>query len=79
MKFCRRNTYNYIGVNNVDTSIDYVTEKNVLEFHGKEFFNKWLENIKNKPTFKFDNNICYYYIDYAFAARQTDSFLNPLG
>lgn len=79
MKFCKRITYTYKGINNIETTIDYIREDDVLTFHGKEFLSSWLNFIKNKPTFYIDKCKCYYYIDYAFAARQTDSFLNPTG
>lgn len=74
MKFCQRRTYEYSGVNNVQTSTHFVTLEDVITFHGKEFADKWLEFLKNKPLL---NNNGYYYEDYKFAARQTDSYLNP--
>jgi hypothetical protein len=79
MKFCRRKLYTYKGVNNTDASTNYVSIEDVKEFHGKQFADKWLEFIKSKPSFDVDGLKCYYYIDYSFAARQTNSFLYPTG
>lgn len=75
MKFCQRKVYNYIGVNKLETSIHYITLEDVKQFHGKEFTDKWLELIKDKPLVKEG---WYYYDDYRFAARQTDSYLHPV-
>lgn len=75
MKFCHRREHTYIGLNGVETSLHYITLKDVEEFHGKDFTKKWLELIESKPLVKEG---WYYYDDYRFAARQTDSYLNPI-
>lgn len=79
MKFCTRRMLEYKGINNITTSVHYIFLDDVKKFHGVEFANKWLEFVSSKPNLKIDNNLCYYYDDYKFAARQTDSFLNPSG
>jgi len=73
MKFCQRREYNYTN-NNIETSAHYVIYEDVLKFHGEEFAVKWKKFIENKPLLKEN---WYYYDDYKFAARQTDSYLNP--
>lgn len=73
MKFCQKRIDNYIH-NNTETSVHFITIKDVVSFHGKEFAEQWKKFIEKKPMFKEN---CYYYEDYKFAARQTDSFLNP--
>lgn len=78
MKFFPRKTYNYIGVNSIETSTDYILTEDVLSFHGRAFLDTWLKFIDKKPTIKIDNKEGYYYYDYEFAARQTDSFLNQI-
>ena len=75
MKFCQRQIHNYIGVNGVETSAHFVTVEDVVAFHGQVFADKWLDFIKSKPVLKEN---CYYYDDYKFAVRQTDSYLNPI-
>lgn len=75
MKFCQRRNHTYLNANNIETSAHYVTIEDVIAFHGNMFAEQWLEFIKLKPTLKKD---CYYYDDYKFAARQTDSYLNPI-
>ena len=72
MKFCNRRIYTYNN-NNVETTVHYITLKDVIDFHGKEFADKWLELIRDKPLFEEGK---YYFDDYRFAARQADSFLN---
>lgn len=72
MKFCQRKIYTY-KQNNIDTVVHYVSLKDVYDFHGKEFTEKWKEFIKNKSKLQ---NEYFYYEDYKFAARQADSFLN---
>jgi len=74
MKFCERREYNYTK-NNIEASAHYVTYEDVLKFHGKEFAVKWKEFIEDKPFLKEG---WYYYENYKFAARQTDSYLNPI-
>lgn len=75
MKFCNRRTHSYKGFNGIETQTHYVTINDVEDFHGKLFFDKWLELIKHKPVLKEN---WFYYEDYKFAARQADSFFNPI-
>jgi len=75
MKFCTRRTHLYTGINNIETSAHFITLEDVINFHGKKFADKWLEFIKTKPLLKEG---WYYYENYKFAARQTDSYLNPI-
>ena len=75
MKFCQRREYSYKGYNGVETSFHYITLEDVKNFHGKQFTEKWLELIKDKPLAKEG---WYYYDNYKFAARQADSYLNPI-
>lgn len=75
MKFCKKRLYNF----NDKASTHYITDDDVLNFHGKLFHNQFKEFIKLKPKINIDNNDCYFYVDYEFAARQTDSFLYPQG
>lgn len=79
MKFCNKKHLTYEGLNNIQTSVDYVLLDDVILFHGKEFADKWLQFIKEKPMFVINNIKGYYYANYEYAARQTDSFLNPTG
>lgn len=75
MKFCKKRLYNF----NDKASTHYITEEDILTFHGEAFFNQFKEFIKLKPKINIEDKNCYFYVDYEFAARQTDSFLNPLG
>jgi len=75
MKFCQRKLYN---IDN-KTSTHYITKEDIVNFHGKDFYDQFVEFIKEKPLRKFGNEEGYYYIDYEICARQTDSFLNPKG
>ena len=77
MKLCPKKRHEYKGLHEVTTSVDYTTLDNVVAFHGQDFANKWLEFVKYKTRFFVDGQECYYYYDYEFAARQTNSFLNP--
>lgn len=78
MKFCQRRRLEYLGLNNIVTSTDYVLLEDVEEFHGKEFTNQWLGFINQKPKLNIDHTEGYYYSDYQFAARQADSFLSQI-
>lgn len=75
MKFCQRRYYNL----NNKTSTHYITEEDIVNYHGKDFYEQFKEFIKLKPKINIDNKDCFFYVDYEFAARQTDSFLNPIG
>lgn len=75
MKFCQRKLYNLDN----KTSTHYITEDDIINFHGKAFYQQLKEFIKGKTKIIIDNKDCYFYVDYEFAARQTDSFLNPSG
>jgi len=77
MKYCQRTRIEYNN-KNVLTSVHIVHEDDVAAFHGNEFKKKWLEFIKDKPTFIHNNKNYYYYYDYVFAARQADSYLNAV-
>lgn len=79
MKFCQRKLHTYKGINDADVSTNYVTVQDVEQFHGKQFADKWSEFIHAKPCFEVGKHKCYYFIDYEFAARQTNSFLYPVG
>lgn len=75
MKYCKRFKVDYIN-NKVNTSVHIVHENDVEQCHGKAFKETWLMFIKNKPVFNYNNKKYYYYDDYAFAARQTNCYLN---
>jgi len=79
MKFCQKRHLTYNGLNGVATSTDYILLEDVISYHGKEFTDKWLYFIKDKPKLNINKIEGYYYTNYEFAARQTDSFLNPIG
>jgi len=78
MKFCPRKVYSYVGYNSLETSTFYITQEDVKEFHGEEFFKTWYNFIKDKHKVRVNDKECYYYADYEFAARQTNSFLYPV-
>jgi len=75
MKFCQKRYYDI----DRKTSTHYITEEDIIKFHGDKFFNQFKGFIKLKPRISIDNKECYFYVDYEFAARQTNSFLNPIG
>ena len=77
MKFCQKRKHEYKGITGTPTTTDYVLFNDVVDFHGKEFADKWLEFIKLKPITFIDGMECYYFADYEFAARRTHSFLHP--
>lgn len=79
MRFCKKRLYEYKNNLQIDTTIHYVILEDIIQFHGKEFADKWLEYINKLPCFVINNEKCYYYSDYEFCARRTDSFLNPQG
>jgi len=77
MKFCKRRKHEYKNSGGVVTTCDYIVQDDVVDFHGKEFADKWLEFIKYKPRTFIDGHECFFYSDYEYAARQTNSFLHP--
>lgn len=76
MKFCPRHTHSYSGLNGIETTVSYVTKKDVQSFHGELFTEQWLKLIENKPTFLIDKQECYYYADYKHFAIATDMYIN---
>lgn len=77
MKFAPKNTYEYVSLCSTPTSTHYVTENDILSFHGKVFFDQWKVFIdkKNIAKSKFGNIDGYYYYDYKEAAYSAQQFL----
>lgn len=76
MKYCKGNIYEYIGFNGTPTTVKFISSKEVLDFHGKEFFNKFSEFASNLPKVKVNNEDCYFYIDYKEKALTTEMWIN---
>lgn len=78
MKFAPKNTYEYISLCSTPTSTHYITENDIMSFHGNDFFNQWKEFIKlrNICKEKFGDKEGYYYYDYKEAAYSTQQFLD---
>jgi hypothetical protein len=79
MKFCKRRKIDYKTPFNVETSSHYVTEKDILDFHGPKFTEQWKILARHKNASQFGEDIGFFYDDYQHYARATDSFLNPKG
>lgn len=76
MKFCKKNTHSYIGNNNILTTADYVTDEDVIQHHGLEFFNEWSKYTTNLPKLNVDDKGYVFYEDYKFFAYRVDLYLN---
>ena len=76
MKFCKRRKIDYKTSFGVETSSHYVTEKDILDFHGSKFTEQWKILARHKGTSKFGEEVGYFYDDYQHFARATDSFIN---
>lgn len=78
MKLCPKKTFEYIGLNSVHTFSHYITEKDILSFHGETFFNQWKEFLerKNIKRSKFGTDEGYYYFDYKEVSYTTKQFLD---
>lgn len=76
MKFCPRQTLDYISFNTRETTIHYISYENVLIFHGEAFAKQWLEFIKEKPRIIIEGKECFYYADYKQFAIATDMYIN---
>ena len=76
MKFCKKNTYEYNGIDNKITSTDYVSFDDVLNFHGKEFFDLWSQYVKDIPKLLIDSKPNIYFEDYKFYAYRAFQYLN---
>ena len=78
-KFCPKKCYNYVGIMGVPTQTHYVTQEDVLQFHGKDFYESFLFLCSKFPISlnKFDEVQAYYYVDYKELALKTYSFLFP--
>jgi len=78
MKLCPKKTFEYIGLNSIPTSTHYITENDIVTFHGKDFFNQWKEftERKNIKKAKFGSEEGYYYFDYKEISYSTQQFLD---
>lgn len=75
MKLCNKQHINL----DKNTCTNFVSIEDIKTFHGDKFFEQFKIFIKNKPILLFGQIEGYYFVDYEFAARQTDSFLFPSG
>jgi len=78
MKFCKRRKHEYETPQGVATSSHYVTEQDILAFHGLQFTEQWKQLAHHKCTNKFGRDVGYFYDDYQYFARATDSFINVI-
>lgn len=78
MKLAPRKTHEYISLCSTPTSTHYITEEDILAFHGNEFFKLWKEfiNRKNIKKCKFGNLEGYYYYDYKEVSYTTQQYLD---
>lgn len=77
MKFCPKKTYSYKGINNIETTVDYIEQKDILNFHGKLFYEQWLifAKKKNLKPCIFNELEGYYYFDYKELCYTTQLFI----
>lgn len=78
-KFCSKKIYNYVGITGIHTQTHYVTQEDILQFHGKDFYNTFVFLNSTYPIHLNDFNGVhgYYYFDYKELALKTYSFLFP--
>ena len=76
MKFCDRRKHEYQSPLGVTTSSHYVTDADILNFHGPVFAEQWKVLARHKSTNAFGHDVGYFYDDYQYFARATDSFIN---
>lgn len=76
MKFCPRRTTTFKGVGDVDTTSHFITEQDIKNFHGSEFYNQWLGFSSSIKKTLFNGIEGYYYEDYKFIAYRTELFLS---
>lgn len=74
MKFAKKRYFEF----NNKCSTHFITLKDIETYHGKQFTEQFKEFIKHKKPQQFGHEEGYFYVDYEIAARQTDSFLNPI-
>jgi hypothetical protein len=75
-KFCKKRTYSYKGVDNKETTADYVLFEDVLSFHGEEFYDLWCQYVSNIPKLFIDSKPNIYFEDYKFYAYRAFQYLN---
>ena len=78
MKFCSKKRIEYKNDKGIDTSVNFVTEQDMINFHGLEFVGQWKVLARSLTKSKFGNEEGYYYSDYQHFARATDSFINAV-
>jgi len=76
MKFCKKRTHSYIGIDNKETTTDYVSFNDVLEFHGKEFHDLWSQYVSSIPKLYINSIPNIYFEDYKFYAYRAFQYLN---
>jgi hypothetical protein len=75
-KFCPKRTFSYKGLNDKEVTADYVAPEDVLNFHGKEFYDQWSSYMSNVPKLMIDSKPNIYFEDYKFYAYRTSQYLN---
>lgn len=78
MKFCPKREFSYTGINNIITTTDFVTESDILNFHGEKFLNQWKTFAESKKIIKnkFGTDSGYYYYDYKEICYSTQIYLD---
>lgn len=79
MKFCKKRRAVYWEANQAERTADYVTLKDIKEFHGDEFTEQWLifAGIGNLKPNMFNSEEGYYASDYEYYARRTQQYIHP--
>lgn len=75
--FCNRRRLEY-DKDSIITTVDYVFEKDVETFHGKEFAAQWQLFMQGKPHVIIEGAQAYYYIDYQHCARSANMYLDKI-
>jgi len=78
MKFCKRYTVEYSGLSGIPTTSHLISLEDILNFHGKEFADRWKEFASNTKTTIFKDKEYYYFSDYKRIAITTDMWLNSV-
>ena len=78
MKFCNKKRLEYKDVTGKDVSVNYVTEQDMIDFHGLEFVGQWKVLARSLSKSRFGNEEGYYFSDYQHFARATHSFINAV-
>lgn len=73
MKFCSKRKIEYESTSGTTTSSHYITEQDMINFHGLDFVGQWKVLARHLPKQKFGKDEGYYYSDYQHYARDRKS------